>query len=105
MKVEAIPILADAMKEYYDNYELERLCKRFDVEIDYEEMYPDHMKLARKLIDEIEQARHRRLLENLLPELLKRCRERISNNSWENNVYHEHMLPQLRVLQILIGQG
>jgi hypothetical protein len=103
MKVETIPILADAIKEYYDNYELEELCKQFEIEIEYEGMYLDHLKLARKVIDQIEHDKNKRFLETILPTLLSRCNHRIANTTWENTVYHEQLLPQLELLQILIG--
>ena len=46
MESENINILADAIKEYYGNYELEELCNQFNIEVDFLGVSPNHKKLA-----------------------------------------------------------
>ncbi|MBT8363612.1 MAG: hypothetical protein KJP23_02830 [Deltaproteobacteria bacterium] len=99
MENESIEILSDAMKEYYGAYELEELCSRFGLTIEYLGIHPDYKKLVNQLISQKFRENHRRFLETILPKLLKRCEDRILNTTWEVNVFDEHMLPQLRELQ------
>jgi hypothetical protein len=99
MEKETIEILVDAMKEYYGDYELEELCARFGLKIEYDGVHPNHRKLVNQLVVNKYRDNHRRLLETILPKLLKRCEERILNTTWEVNVFDEHMLPQLERLQ------
>ena len=99
MEKETVEILSDAIKEYYDDYELEELCSRCGLEIEYEGIHPNHRNFVDKLITQKSRDNHKRFLKKILPELLKRCEERILNTSWEVNVFDEHMLPQLERLQ------
>ena len=99
MEKETIEILADAIKEYYGDYELEELCARFGLKIEYDGVHPSHRKLVNQLVANKYRDNNRRLLETILPKLLKRCEERILNTTWEVNVFDEHMLPQLERLQ------
>jgi hypothetical protein len=99
MEKETVEILSDAMKEYYGDYELEELCSRFGLKIDYEGIHPNHRKLVNQLVSQKYRDNHQRFLEAILPKLLKRCEERILNTTWEVNVFDEHMLPQLERLQ------
>ena len=46
MQAETTNILADAIKEYYGDYELEELCNQFNIEMDYLGVSPNHKKLA-----------------------------------------------------------
>ena len=99
MENDTIEILSDAVKEYYGDYELEELCSRFGLTVEYAGIHPDYKKLANQLISQKFRDNHQRLLETILPKLLKRCEDRILNTTWEVNVFDEHMLPQLRKLQ------
>jgi len=99
MEKETVEILSDAMKEYYGDYELEELCARFGLKIEYEGIHPNHRKLVNQLVTQKYRDSHHRFLETILPKLLKRCEERILNTTWEVNVFDEHMLPQLERLQ------
>jgi len=91
MEKETIEILADAIKEYYGDYELEELCARFGLKIEYDGVHPNHRKLVNQLAANKYRDNNRRLLETILPKLLKRCEERILNTTWEVNVFDEHM--------------
>jgi hypothetical protein len=99
MEREAIEILSDAIKEYYDDYELDELCARFGLNLEYAGTHPNHRKLVTQLINAKDRNKCRRFLEFILPKLLKRCEDRISDTTWEVNVFDEHMLSQLERLQ------
>lgn len=99
MEGEAIEILSDAIKEYYDDYELDELCSRFGLNLEYAGTHPNHRKLVTQLIKGKDRNKCRRFLEFILPKLLKRCEDRISDTTWEVNVFDEHMLSQLERLQ------
>lgn len=102
---EQIEILSDAIKEYYGGYELEELCSRFHVAIEYLGTHVNHRKLSAELMRKKSDTNHRRFLESILPKLLNRCEERILNTTWEVNVFDEHMLPQLKKLKDLLAGG
>jgi hypothetical protein len=99
MENETIEILSDAIREYYGDYELEELCNRFGLKVEYLGVHPNHKKLVAQLIDQKYRINHQRFIETVLPKLLNRCEERILNTTWEVNVFDEHMLPQLKRLQ------
>jgi hypothetical protein len=103
MKKETINILADAIKEYYGDYELEDLCNQFNIEVDYLGVSPNHKKLASKVISESDHG-YQRFLEKILPDLFRRCNHRILNSTWESNVFDEQMLGHLKKLQILLAR-
>lgn len=103
MEAENIEILSDAIKEYFGNYELEELCSRFNVELEYLGVHPNHQKLVSGLMADTSRENHRRFLEDILSKLLRRCEDRILNTTWEVNVFDEHMLPQLKKLQSIIS--
>ena len=103
MKKESIDILADAIKEYYGNYELEELCNQYNVEIEYLGVNPNHMKLAGLLV-KAGDYNHKRLVEKLVPDLLERCNDRILNTTWESNAFDEQMLPHLKRLRYLLNK-
>jgi hypothetical protein len=101
MEPESVNILADAIKEYYGDYELEELCSQFNVEIDYLGVSPNHKKLASKLVAKGD-PNYERLLEKVLPALYQKVNHRILNSTWESNVFDEQMLRHLKKLQILL---
>lgn len=103
MEKEHIEILADAVKEYFGNYELEELCGRFNIDIEHLGVNPDHQKLVHDLMADKSRENHRRFLEDILPKLMRRCEDRILNTTWEVNVFDEHMLPQLKKLQSVVA--
>ena len=99
MEKEIVEILSDAIKEYYGDYELDELCSRFGLNIEYDGIHPNHRKLVTQLVNQKYRNKCQRFLETILPKLLKRCEDRINNTTWEINVFDEHMLPQLERLQ------
>ena len=106
MEEETIEVLSDAVKEYYGDYELEELCNRFDMQVEYLGTHPNHKKLVGQLIAQKKyRTNHQRFLETILPKLLHRCEERILNTTWEVNVFDEQMLPQLKKIQQFLLKG
>ena len=103
MTKETVDLLTDAIKEYYGNYELEELCNKYNVEIDYLGVNPNHVKLASLLVNAKDYSK-RRLLEKLVRGLLERCNDRILNTTWESNVFDEQMLPHLKRLQHVLNE-
>ncbi len=99
MERENIEVLSDAIKEYFGNYEFDELCNRFGLDIEYLGIHPNRKKLVTGLITGKYRGNNRRFLEVLLPKLLHRCEERISNTTWEVNIFDEQMLPHLKKLQ------
>lgn len=105
MNKETIELLADALKEYYGNYELEELCSRFDVGLEYIGVSPNHFKLAGGLVTNRDLGQHKQFLKTIIPDLMRRCSERIANTTWDSNVFDEQMQPHLRRLNNLLGAG
>jgi len=103
METENIEILSDAIKEYFGNYELEELCGRFNIEIEHLGVNPNHKKLVTELMADNSRENHRKFLEDILAKLLRRCKDRILNTTWEVNVFDEYMLPQLKRLQSVVA--
>ena len=103
MNQETENILADAIKEYYGDYELEELCNQYNIEIDYLGVSPNHIKLASKLISKKSQ-NYQRFLEKIVPELSQRCNHRILNSTWESNVFDEQMSEHLKKLQYVLAR-
>ncbi len=103
MKQESTNILADAIKEYYGDYELEELCSQYNIDLDYLGVSPNHKKVANKLITKGSQ-NYRQCLDKILPDLLQRCNHRILNSTWESNVFDEQMAGHLKKLQYLLSR-
>ena len=102
MSKELVPILADAVREYYEVKELVELCELFDIHIQYSQA-GNHLQFAKRLITEMEHANNRRLLEALLPSLFVRCSEMVSKTSWERRDYHQEMSARLEKLRPLLS--
>lgn len=91
-------LLADALGEYFSPYELEDLCARFEISLDYSGNQPNLLNLARKLVHE-DDARKRRFLSALVNVLVKRCQDQIENTAHEDSLYHQQMMLQIRQLK------
>lgn len=110
MRIEFVPTLADAIKEYLTVPELAELSELFDISVEYGSLYPPsnpaYMKLAKMLITQVEQGNNRRFLETIVPALLTRCHERVAHTAYERKDYHEDMEGQIGKLKAeLGGQG
>ena len=102
MNIEAIPILVDAIKAYYEARELEELCNSFDIELENNGLAHVETRLAKKLISQSEHGSNRRFLESIVPSLLSRCKEGIAKTEWQGRDFHEQMESRLQRLVILM---
>lgn len=103
MKPELVPILADALRGYYQQSEFEQLANIFSVEFEYDlNGQLSYLKIASSLLLNIELGNNRRLLDTIVPSLLSRCEERIANTQYERRQYHEGMRPRLEMLANLL---
>jgi hypothetical protein len=104
MSQELVPILADAVRAYYDVEELREFCDLFDYDLDWDHARnrPSYLRFARRLIVQKEIGNNRRILESLLPSLFLRCDEMVGKTSWEKKAYHQEMVSRLDQLRPLL---
>jgi hypothetical protein len=103
MDPENVKNLADALKDYFSQYELEDLCRRFGVVLNYSGTSPNLRRLAGDLLSNPQADQNRQFLRTLIGELLKRCQEQIQNTTREDNLYHKQMILQLNQLKLSLG--
>jgi hypothetical protein len=99
MDTENVKNLADAIKDYFSQYELEDLCRRFGIDLNYSGTSPNLRRLAGDILSKPHADRNREFLHTLISELLKRCQEQIQNTTCEDNLYHQQMILQLNQLK------
>ena len=104
MNAENVKILADGIKEYFSQYELEDLCRRLDISIEYSGTSPNLRRLAGDVLADPHTDSTRRFLKALLGELIERCNEQVQNATREDNLYHQQMGLQLRQLNQSLKQ-
>ena len=104
MNPENIKILADGVKEYFSQYELEDLCRRLDIGIEYSGTSPNLRQLAGDILSDPHSIPNRRFLNTVLGELKKRCQEQVQNATREDNLYHQQMSLQLDQLSQSLKQ-
>jgi hypothetical protein len=104
MGKELVIVLADAIREYYDDNELLELCGLFDTELewDHAKNKPSHLRLANRLVFQTEHANNRLLLDALVPSLSSRNSEMIAKTSWQTREYHQEMSGRVAQLQSLL---
>lgn len=105
MNSENIKILADGIKEYFSQYELEDLCRRLDITIEYSGTSPNMRRLAGDALAEPHKEPNNRFLKTVLGELTERCQEQIQNATREDNLYHQQMSLQLGQLRQSLMQN
>jgi hypothetical protein len=103
MDPENVSNLEDALKDYFSQYELEDLCRRFGVVLTYSGTSPNLRRLAGDLLSNPQTDQNRQFLHTLIGELLKRCREQIQNTTREDNLYHKQMILQLDQLKLSLS--
>jgi hypothetical protein len=103
MDPENVKNLADALKDYFSQYELEDLCRRFSVVLNYSGTSPNLRRLAGDLLSNPQTGQNRQFLHTLIGELLKRCQEQIQNTTREDNLYHKQMILQLNQLRLSLS--
>lgn len=99
MDPENVKNLADALKDYFSQYELEDLCRRFGVVLNYSGTSPNLRRLAGDILSKPQADQNRQFLHTLISELLERCQEQIQNTTREDNLYHKQMILQLNQLK------
>lgn len=104
MNTESVKTLAEAMSEYFSQYELEELCGQYEIHLVYSGTKPDHLKLAKNLMSDIDSGKNRRFIHALVDDLLVRCRQTIENLPMGDNLYHQQMIPQLQKFKRLLAQ-
>jgi hypothetical protein len=104
MNPENIKILADGIKEYFSQYELEDLCRRLEIGIEYSGTSPNLRQLAGDILSDPLSTPNRRFLNTVLSELIKRCRDQVQNANREDNLYHQQMSLQLGQLSQSLEQ-
>ena len=104
MYTESVKTLAEAVNEYFSQYELEELCGRFEIHLVYSGTKPDHLKLAQNLMSDLDSVKNRRFLQALVDNLLARCRQTIENLPMSDDLYHQQMIPQLQKFKKLLAQ-
>ena len=103
MDPENVKNLDDALKDYFSQYELEDLCLRFGVVLNYSGTSPNLRRLAEDLLFNPQTDQNRQFLHTLIGELLKRCQEQIQNTTREDNLYHKQMILQLDQLKLSLS--
>jgi len=98
MKTDTDKLLADVLGEYFSPYELEDLCARFGMNLDYSGNRPNLLNFARRLLHDVD-PRKRRFLAALVNVLVRRCQDRIDNTVHEDSLYHQQMMLQIRQLK------
>ncbi len=107
MKLEFIPILADAMKHYLGERDIQDLSGAFaiDVENDYATGKPAYMSLAKRLVVDVDVGNNRGLLAALIPSLINRAREGVATTDWERRDFHERMVDRLLPIEAALAEG
>lgn len=100
-----VPILADAVREYYDPDELVQLCGLWDSDLEWDgqRQKPAYLGFAQRLLTQPEHGNNRRILEALLPSLFSRCSEMIAKSDYEKKQYHEELDRRMNALRPLLG--
>ncbi len=99
MDLDLVPILADAIKGYYEDNELFELCDLHGIQLIYDGIRPAHMRLARELISGMGNPSKRRLLRSIIESLLHRAREGAGKTKWDRQNYHRSMVESLTRVQ------
>jgi hypothetical protein len=105
MDLRLVPVLADGLREYFENEELFELCGLFDVSVDWIDNASGYMRLAKRLILEPEHGNNRRLMEALVPSLMARAREQQARTSYERQDHHRSMVERLKSLEADLEGG
>jgi hypothetical protein len=99
MNPENIKNLADAVKDYFSQYELEDLCRRFGIVLSYSGTSPNLRRFAGDILSNPHADQNRQFLHTLIGALQKRCQEQIQNTAREDKLYHQQMILQLNQLK------
>ncbi len=102
--MDLVPILADAIRGYYEENELSELCDLYDIQLTFEGMRPAYMRLARDLVGGIGNPAKRRFLKTIIESLLHRAREGAGKSKWDRQEYHRSMVDSLTRVQVRVEE-
>ena len=105
MAIDSVKLLAEGIKEYFSQYELEEMCGHYEIVLEYIGTSPNHQLLAQKLLGDLRSGQNRPFLIALLEDMLMRCDDRIHIADLEGKLYHQQMMPHLNTLRRLISSG
>lgn len=108
MNVSHVPVLADAIKTYYeDTKELIDLCELVDLDLDFggSEIDFSYVKFSRLLVTQMEHDNRRRFLETIVPSLLNRAREGAAHSKWDAQEFHRRMVDNLEQIAGSLHEG
>lgn len=108
MDISYVPILADAIKAYYeDTKELIDLCGLVDLDLKFgrEEIDFPYLRFARLLVTQMEHDNRRRFLETIVPSLLNRAREGAAHSKWDAQEFHRKMVDNLEQITQSLREG
>jgi hypothetical protein len=107
MDISHVPILADAIKTYYENKEIIELGELTNLDLDFSGTDIDslHVKFARLLITQIEHDNRRRFLETIVPSLLNRAREGAARTKLDAQEFHRRMVDNLELIAGALDAG
>jgi hypothetical protein len=95
MDLGLVPVLADAIRGYYENDELSDLCDLYGIELTLDGIKPAYVRLARDLITGINSPTKRRFLGTIIESMLTRAREGAGKSKWDRQEYHRSMVDSL----------
>lgn len=103
MTIDYVPLLALAMREYYQDGELLELCRLFDVQVNMLSDAPFHFALSTHVLTRIDHGSNRRFLVTLVDSLLSRALGVAERISWETR--HDGMIDQLQKLRTALDRA
>jgi hypothetical protein len=95
---QAVEMLADAFKEYYNSYEVDDICSSAGLSVDYHGTEPDYPKLASKLCRNANQENIRSFLKQTCSDLIDRIEAKMELAPAEDQIFHQQMKAQLQGL-------
>ncbi len=107
MNISHVPVLADAIKAYYDTKELIDLCELVDLDLDFggAEIDFSYVKFSRLLVAQMEHDNRRRFLETIVPTLLNRALEGAAQSKWDAQEFHRRMVDNLEQIADSLHEG
>ncbi len=104
MDLDLVPILADSIKGYYEENELNELCDLYGIDLEFDGVKPAYMRLARDLISGIGDPNKRRFLKVIIQSLLNRAREGAARTKWDRQEYHRAMVDNIAEMKNKLGR-
>lgn len=103
MTIDYVPLLSDAMQEYYQAEELIELCRLFDVSANTSSGAPFYFALSTQVLTRIDHGNNRRFLVTLVDSLLSRALGIAERRNWETR--HNVTIDRLQQLRTALNSG